>query len=113
MSQLQSTDPSLLLAMGQHGLSLAGVVSALSFASIGFAFLGVPQVLTRFIAARDQDQLLTGSLLAVICIVVFETGAVFSGMAGRALFPGLSDHETILPTMSTELFPPSSLPSSW
>jgi len=105
MSQLQSTDPSLLLPMGELGLSLAGVVSALSFASIGFAFLGVPQVLTRFIAARDQDQLLTGSLLAVICIVVFETGAVFSGMAGRALFPDLSDPETILPMMSTELFP--------
>ena len=105
MSQLQSVDPSLLLPMGEFGLSVPGVVSALGFASIGFAFLGVPQILVRFISARDQGEIITGSLLSVICMVVFETGAVFSGMAGRVLFPGLDDPETILPTMSAELFP--------
>jgi len=105
MSQLQSVEPSLLLPMGKFGLSVPGVVSALGFASIGFAFLGVPQILVRFISARDQGEIITGSLLSVICMVVFETGAVFSGMAGRVLFPGLDDPETILPTMSAELFP--------
>ena len=39
------------------------------------------------------------------CILVFDIGAVFGGMAGRVLFPGLPDPETILPLMSTTLFP--------
>jgi sodium/proline symporter len=42
----------------------------------------------------------------VICIIVFDTGAVLGGMAGRALFSGLADSETILPVMAGELFPP-------
>jgi Na+/proline symporter len=33
-------------------------------------------------------------------------GAVLTGMAGRALFPGLEDPETILPLLSSELLSP-------
>ena len=32
-------------------------------------------------------------------------GAVLAGMAGRVLYPGLVDQETILPVLSSELFP--------
>jgi Na+/proline symporter len=46
-----------------------------------------------------------GGKWAVLCIVGFDIGAVFGGMAGRTLFPGLLDPETILPEMSTALFP--------
>ncbi len=105
MSQLHSQDPNLLLPMGELGFSTAGVISALSFVGIGFAFLGAPQLLTRFMAAKNRGEIVRGSLLAIICIIVFDTGAVLAGMAGRVLFPSLSDPETILPTMSTELFP--------
>jgi len=105
MSQLQSIDPDLLQPMGKFGFSLEGVLSALGFVAIGFAFMGVPQILTRFISARGRDEIVQGSLLAVICIIVFNTGAVLAGMAGRSLFPGLEDPEAILPQMSQELFP--------
>ncbi len=103
--QLRAIDPSLLLPMGEHGLTTTGVLSALSFAAVGLAFLGVPQLLVRFISARGLREIPRGGLIAVICIIVFDAGAVLAGMAGRVLFPGLADPETILPTMSTELFP--------
>ena len=105
MSQLQSIDPHLLEPMGEFGLSLEGILSALGFLAIGFAFLGIPQILTRFISARGRKEIVQGSLLAVLCIIVFDTGAVLAGMAGRSLFPGLQDPETILPEMSQQLFP--------
>jgi sodium/proline symporter len=105
MANLRSADPDLLKPMGEFGWSITGVASAVSFLGIGLAFLGAPQLLTRFISARSRGEIVRGSLLAVICIIVFDTGAVFAGMAGRSLFPGLADHETILPTMSAELFP--------
>jgi sodium/proline symporter len=105
MNQLRSLDPALLEPMGSFGVSLAGVLSALSFAGIGLAFLGAPQLLTRFISAKDGGAIADGGLIAVGCIIVFDVGAVLSGMAGRALFPGLTDPETIFPVMSAELFP--------
>lgn len=104
-SQLRSTDPNLLLPLGELGPSIEGWASALSFVGIGFAFLGAPHLLTRFIAAKDREQIVKGGRIAVVCIIVFDMGAVLSGMAGRVLFPGLADPETILPTMSVELFP--------
>ena len=43
--------------------------------------------------------------LSVIVILLFDIGAVLTGMAGRALFPGLEDPEGILPLMSTAMLP--------
>jgi sodium/proline symporter len=102
---LQTADPNLLRAMGSHGATWVGVLSAASFAGIGLAFLGVPQLLTRFISAASGGELRRGGPIAVVCMVLFDTGAVFTGIAGRALFPVLDDPETVMPTMSAELFP--------
>jgi sodium/proline symporter len=91
LAALEAQDPSLLQPMGSYGLTLAGVISAAGSVAIGLAFLGSPQLLTRF--------------WAVLCVIGFDVGAVFGGMAGRTLFPGLADQETILPEMSAALFP--------
>ncbi|MCZ6915891.1 MAG: sodium/proline symporter [Gemmatimonadetes bacterium] len=106
MTTLHAEDPALLAPMGEYGMSLAGIVSVVGFVAIGFAFLGAPQLLTRFMSAKNGREIVNASLIGVICIIVFDVGAVFAGMAGRSLFPGLTDPETILPMMSTELFPP-------
>jgi sodium/proline symporter len=105
MAALEAADPALLRPMGEFGVSAAGVASAFGFIAIGFAFLGSPQLLTRFMAARDQREIVDGGLWAVLCVIGFDVGAVFSGMAGRVLFPGLADPETVLPEMSAALFP--------
>ena len=103
--RLGAVDTALLRPMGSYGLTLEGIASAAGFAAIGLAFLGSPQLLTRFISARSKDDIVSGGLVAVVCIIGFDTGAVLSGMAGRVLFPGLADPETILPVMATALFP--------
>lgn len=105
MDALRAADPALLDPMGAYGLTAAGVASAAGSVAIGLAFLGSPQLLTRFMAARDQKQIVDGGFWAVLCVIGFDVGAVFGGMAGRTLFPGLADPETILPQMSAELFP--------
>jgi sodium/proline symporter len=105
MQALRAEDPALLQPMGSYGLTLPGIASAAGFVGIGLAFLGAPQLLTRFIAARDQKQIVDGGLIAVVCVIGFDVGAVLSGMAGRVLFPGLLDAETVLPEMSAALFP--------
>jgi len=105
IESLRAQDPALLQPMGVYGLSVAGVLSAVGSVAIGLAFLGSPQLLTRFMAARDQKQIVEGGYWAVLCVIGFDVGAVFGGMAGRTLYPGLLDPETILPQMGASLFP--------
>jgi sodium/proline symporter len=105
LDSVRAQDASLLEPLGGLGFTPAGFASVAGFLAIGVAFLGAPQLLTRFMAARDTGELTRGSLIAVICIIVFDVGAVLAGMSGRALFPGLADAETIYPLMGSELFP--------
>lgn len=105
LARVAAQDPALLSPMGPQGATLPGLVSVAGFVAVGLAFLGAPQLLVRWISARSRGEIVQGSLIAVICIIVFDLGAVFTGIAGRALFPGLLDQETVLPTLAAELLP--------
>ncbi|HSG07509.1 MAG TPA: sodium/proline symporter [Longimicrobiales bacterium] len=105
MSALNAADPNLLKPMGSFGLTVGGVASAFGFIAIGFAFLGSPQLLARFMAATGRREIEDGGIWAVLCVIGFDVGAVLAGMAGRVLVPGLADPETILPELSHMLFP--------
>jgi sodium/proline symporter len=105
MATLSAEDPALLTLMGSAGVTLPGIISAAGFVAVGLAFLGAPQLLVRWISARDRSQIVNGGFIATACIIVFDVGAVFTGIAGRALYPGLADQETILPAMAGGLLP--------
>jgi Na+/pantothenate symporter len=68
---------------------------------IGLPFVGVPQLMVRFMSARSEKSLVPAMTISIIVILCFDLGAVTAGMAGRALFPGLEDPETIMPLLST------------
>ncbi|HLF31119.1 MAG TPA: sodium/proline symporter [Xanthomonadales bacterium] len=103
---LKSEDPGLLSLWGPEGKSTVALVAAFSFLAIGLPFMGVPQLMVRFMSARSEKSLVPAMSISIIVILCFDVGAVLTGMAGRALFPGLEDPEAILPLLSTELFPP-------
>lgn len=105
-SNLAAQDPGLLSMWNITDSGFPGWIALVSFLAIGLPFLGVPQLMVRFMSARDEDELKKARILSVIVILLFDAGAVTAGMAGRALFPGLDDAETIFPLLSTELFPP-------
>lgn len=98
--------PSLLDPSGGLGYGVAGGVALFSFLTIGFAFMAVPQILTRYMAIKDVREIRPAARIAIVCIVIFDTGAVLTGMAGRILFPEIADAETVLPAMARSLFPP-------
>lgn len=106
LESVRAQDPLLLHPMGNYGITVPGVVSVLGFLAIGIAWLAVPQILARFMSASSQREIVYATPLAVIVVILFDVGAVFGGIAGRAIFPGLADPEAILPTMASELFPP-------
>jgi sodium/proline symporter len=105
-SNLVAQDPKLVSMFSLTDGGIKGWVAAVSFVAIGLPFLGVPQLLVRYMSARDDGELKKARVVSVIVLLFFTIGAVTAGIAGRALFPGLEDPETIFPTLSNQLFPP-------
>jgi sodium/proline symporter len=105
-SRLHELDPALLSMSGLTDSGIPGWVLLFSFLAIGLPFLGVPQLMTRFMAAKDDMELRKARVMSIVVILIFDIGAVTAGMAGRALFPELADAETIFPLLARELFPP-------
>ncbi len=103
---LGSTDPGLLRPLGSSGFSVQGMADVASHLGVGLAFLGAPQLLVRFMASRDRKTLSDGGLMATIVIILFDLGAVLTGMAGRVLHPAIADPEGILPLLASDLMPP-------
>ena len=93
-----------MFSLGDGGV--AAWVAIASFVAIGLPFLGVPQLLVRFVSARDDNELKKARYVSVAVMFLFGVGAVTAGIAGRALIPELADPETIFPRLSNELFHP-------
>jgi sodium/proline symporter len=105
-SNLHGQDPGLLSPWGPDGKSTLALVGIVSFLAVGLPFMGVPQLMVRFMSARSEKSLVPAMVISVVVILLFDLGAVLTGMAGRALFPGLEDPETILPVISITLLHP-------
>ncbi|HFE47482.1 MAG TPA: sodium/proline symporter [Nannocystis exedens] len=111
--RLATIDVGLLSPLGTQGMSLAGVLSVIGLAGIGLGFLGSPQIFVRFLALRSEREIAPGAAVAVAWTVIADTGAVFTGILGRAIFsrPGdaavsvLADAEAVLPMLVEHLMP--------
>ena len=103
---LHEYDPAFIDMFAVLDGSTAGFVATVSFAAIGLPFLGVPQMLIRYMSARDETELKKARVVSIAVLFIFLFGAVTAGIAGRALFPGLEDSEQVFPTLASELFPP-------
>ena len=83
------------------------VASALAW---GLGYFGVPQVLLRFMAIRDENELTRSRRIATVWVVISLTIAVFIGLVGRTLFPTAlttsSEAENVFILLSTNLLPP-------
>lgn len=105
VSNLSLQDPALVNMMAvSDGITPVWIAIA-SFVAIGLPFLGVPQLLVRFMSARDDAEIRKARVTSIAVMLVFTIGAVTAGVAGRALYPGLDDPETIFPVISNNLFP--------
>ena len=85
----------------QHtGFALAGFI--IGWVGVGLAYPGQPQVLARFIAARDDRQIRRAGVIATVWSMLVFVGAIASGIAIRAWMPALDDAEQALPTFAVE-----------
>ena len=87
-----------------------GLISVLSCMAWGLGYFGMPQVLLRFMAIRDEVELTRSRRIATVWVVISLAVAVFIGIVGRYLYPTAlctaSDAENIFIVMATDLMPP-------
>ncbi len=87
-----------------------GLLTICSMMAWGLGYFGMPQVLLRFMAIKEEGQLKRSRRIAMIWVIISLAVAVFIGIVGRQLYPiehlTKSGAENIFITLSTKLLPP-------
>ena len=86
-----------------------GLLKICSMMAWGLGYFGMPQVLLRFMAIRDEKELARSRRIAMIWVVISLGIAVFIGIVGRQLYPTAhltaSSAESIFITLATSSLP--------
>lgn len=86
-----------------------GLYTILSTMAWGLGYFGMPQVLLRFMAIRNSNELKTSRRIATVWVIISLAAAVAIGIIGRSLFPvdlaTYSESESIFIVMSSKLLP--------
>ncbi|TAH63560.1 MAG: sodium/proline symporter [Gottschalkiaceae bacterium] len=105
VQQIGETGKPLFGEAGTYGLLT--IISTLSW---GLGYFGMPQVLLKFMAIRNSNELTLSRRIATVWVVISLTAAVSIGLIGRTLFPNAlltqSLSENVFILMSTEFFAP-------
>lgn len=87
-----------------------GFLNIISTVAWGLGYFGMPQVLLRFMAIRNEHELTRSRRIAVVWVVISLAVAVFIGVVGRTLYPDAlstaSSAENVFILLSTRLLPP-------
>lgn len=90
-TQLAAIDPALLDPAGPGGWTGLSVVGAAGLSLIGLGFMGSPQIFVRFLALRDEAEIPQGAMVAFVWTLLADSGAVLTGMVGRAALTSPGD----------------------
>ncbi|HSO24438.1 MAG TPA: sodium/proline symporter, partial [Chondromyces sp.] len=102
---LGAIDPSFLTASGDRvGPALWGFV--IGQLGIGLGYPGMPHVITRYMAARDDREVQRLQVIAMAWGLAVFYGAGLVGLVGRVMLPDLADGEQALMALALELVHP-------
>ena len=102
---LAAIDPNLLSADGGRlGPALWGFI--VGELGIGLGYPGMPHVVTRYMAARNDREVRRLRIIAMLWGVAVFYGAGLAGLVGRVMLPNLADGETALISLALNLVHP-------
>lgn len=102
---LDSLGVSFLNPLYDNGKPL-GFVSILSQLAWGLGYFGMPHILIRFMAIKNEDEVRKSRKVAIAWVVISLSSACFLGAIGRAFFLGnpISNPENVFIEMIGEVF---------
>ncbi|MDM4018197.1 sodium/proline symporter [Roseiconus lacunae] len=105
---LRNIDPAMVsLTSGKSGSD--AILHIVFWLSIGLAYPGQPQILTRFMAAKDDHAVTRGRWIAVGWFLLVSTMAVLAGLTARVGFADnaaiVQDSEQIIPALAALFLP--------
>ncbi len=106
---IRSIDPKLLDPLVSTGGEMISLIAIVSLLAWGLGYFGQPHILVRFMAIQRSEQIKKARFIAMVWVVISLAFAVFVGMVGMAMLPGVLDNaasETIFMEMVNELFHP-------
>ena len=74
-----------LIAVSEQGAGSFGFLSILSTLAWGLGYFGVPHVLLRFMAIRQEGELKLARRIGSVWVVISMGAAIVIGVVGRAL----------------------------
>ncbi|MGY0219314.1 sodium/proline symporter [Endozoicomonadaceae bacterium StTr2] len=114
MGVLGTIDPLLTRFWPATDSHLMSLCSVLGLMAVGLGFMGSPQIFSRFIAIRDQNEIRSGRWIALFYTLIVDCAAVSIGILGRVLFTSSADPveallgngaQNILPVTVSSLLP--------
>jgi len=106
LSQVAAINPHHLDVLGgQTGMvATLTIVSGLAW---GLGYMGMPHLLTRYMAIKNPNDLRKGAVIGISWAVLAFWGAMFIGLFGTAILAGqtILDQEKVMPLMAIELLP--------
>ncbi len=112
---LSLTEKAVQTGVDASGAPIWGEPAAMGFIPVlsglvwGLGYFGMPQVLLRFMAIRDEKELKLSRRVASVWVVISLSAAIFIGVVGRALYPVAftdnSSAENIFILMTTSMLP--------
>ena len=98
---IATQDPNFVLSPWQSASVILYGISLILFASI-FSYMGQPQLLNKFMAAKDDPTIRKATLISLITQIVLFIGVFVAGLAARVVW----SNPSLLPNADTELAAP-------
>jgi Na+/proline symporter len=70
---------------GPGGWTNTRILEVIGLSLIGLGFLGSPQIFVRFLSLKSEDEIAPGAATALVWTLFADSGAVVTGMVGRAI----------------------------
>lgn len=107
-SNLPTSNPDDYLNLMKNGTGKNGIINIISGLAWGLGYCGMPHILVRFMAVRNEKELKKSKVVAIIWVAISLTFACFIGILGRAyLNPALlseGNHEHVFIEMIQKVF---------
>jgi sodium/proline symporter len=107
-SNLPTSDPHDYLNLMKNGTGKNSIINIISGLAWGLGYCGMPHILVRFMAIRNEKELKKSKAVAIIWVAISLTFACFIGILGRAyLKPELlanGNHEHVFIEMIQKVF---------